>query len=49
MLNEIRNQENESKEIYNRLKEIGTEIESKFRLSYWTIISFFFQFIKNHF
>ena len=41
MLNEIRNQENESKEIYNRLKGIGTEIESKFRLSYWTIISFF--------
>jgi hypothetical protein len=30
------------------LKGIGTDIESKFRLSYWTIISFF-SIIKESF
>jgi superfamily II RNA helicase len=47
MINEIRNQENESKEICNMLKGIGTEIESKFRLSYRTVISFFSRNIKG--
>ena len=47
MIPEIRNQENEKKEIYNMLKGSGTEIESKFRLSYRTVISFFSRNIKG--
>ena len=47
MITEIRNQQSESKEISNMLKGTGTEIESKFRLSYRTVISFFSRNIKG--
>ena len=38
---------NESEEIINMLKGSGTEVESKFRLSYRTVISFFSRNIKE--
>ena len=47
MLIESRNIEKESIEIIKMLKGVGTEVESKFRLSYRTIISFFSRNIKE--
>ncbi len=46
-LMESKNLENECLEIKQMLKGIGTEVESKFRLSYRTIISFFSRNIKE--
>ena len=47
MIIESRNLEKESLEIIKMLKGTGTEVESKFRLSYRTIISFFSRNIKE--
>ena len=43
----IESKNNESKEIIDMLKGIGTEVESKFRLCYRTIISFYSRNIKG--
>ena len=40
-------QENDKGEILNMLKQTGTQVESKFRLSYKTIVSFLSRNIKN--
>jgi antiviral helicase SKI2 len=43
----VESKNNESKEIIDMLKGIGTEVESKFRLCYRTIISFYSRNIKG--